>query len=504
MVRAEIVKKVQNTDGTVAGRFGWSLLSGMEGEYPEGTGGAIACVPARLFAILTLVQPGLDDPIFALATPFAPSALALVRVSGTGSLGLLSAVLRGAPALEKAPGHSLRRVTVVDGAEPLDDALVAVYRAPRSYTGEDSAEITCHGGLPVIQRILSLLARSGFREAGPGEFTQRAFLNGRMDLTRAEAVNEIVRARTDRARSLALQRLSGLLQSKIEAVRDDLLGVQAALEACLDYPEDDHGAAVDTAVIDRSAAELSALADTCARGRIYQEGVSVALAGATNSGKSSLFNQLLRQDRAIVSEVHGTTRDWLEAALDVEGIPVRLYDTAGTRDNGDPLEREGMRRTSEVVRGADLVVYLLDSCRGVTPADEVAMEAVKASGARLLGVWNKIDLERTLPCPEGFVSVSALTGEGLERLEAALAAALLTGTSDAGGGPLLDSERQRDLLRKALNELARFREDLGRGLPLDVLAVGLREALDALGGITGGVTSADVLERLFSTFCVGK
>jgi tRNA modification GTPase len=450
------------------------------------------------------VQPGLDDPIFALATPFATSALAVVRTSGRGSLGLLAAVLRGRPDLERAPGHTLRRAVILDGGEPLDEALVSVYRAPRSYTGEDGAEITCHGSLPVIRRILSLLARSGFREAGPGEFTQRAFLNGRMDLTRAEAVNEIVRARTDRARSLAFQRLSGLLQSKIEAVRDDLLGVQAALEACLDYPEEDHGAAVDTEVLDRSASALEALARTCARGRIYQEGVTVALAGATNSGKSSLFNLLLRQDRAIVSEVHGTTRDWLEAAIDVDGIPVRLFDTAGTRDTGDPLEREGMRRTAEVLRGADLVVWLVDARQGLAAADRAAMGEVRDRGARLLEAWNKIDLDGTLPCPEGFVPVSALTGEGLERLEAAMAAALLDGTSDAGGGPLLDSERQRDLLEHALAALARARADLAQGLPLDVLAVGLRESLDALGGITGGVTSADVLERLFSSFCVGK
>jgi tRNA modification GTPase len=504
MVSAEMVKKVQNSERTVAGRAGGTGLSGMEGAYPQGSRQAIACAPAPAFAILTVVQPGLDDPMFALATPFAPSALAVIRVSGRGSLGLLAAVLRGRPDLEQARGHTLRRAVIVDGAEPVDEVVVAVYRAPRSYTGEDGAEITCHGSLPVIRRILSLLARSGFREAGPGEFTQRAFLNGRMDLTRAEAVNEIVRARTDRARSLAFQRLSGLLQSKIEAVRDDLLGVQAALEACLDYPEEDHGASVDTDVLDRSAASLEALAQTCARGRLYQEGVSAALAGATNSGKSSLFNQLLRQDRAIVSEVHGTTRDWLEAAIDVEGIPVRLFDTAGTRDTRDPLEREGMRRTAEVLRSADLVMWLVDARQGVGPADLSSMDTVKETGARLLGVWNKIDLGGTLPCPDGFIPVSALTGEGLEGLEAAMAAALLDGTSDAGGGPLLDSERQRDLLGKALAALARFREDLDRGLPLDILAVGLREALDSLGGITGGVTSADVLERLFSRFCVGK
>ena len=450
------------------------------------------------------MQPGLDDPIFALATPLAPSALAVVRASGRGALGLLAAVLRGRPDLAGAPGHTLRRAVIVDGAEAIDEVLVAVYRAPRSYTGEDGAEITCHGSLPGIRRILSLLARSGFRAAGPGEFTQRAFLNGRMDLTRAEAVNEIVRARTDRARSLALQRLSGAIQRKIEAVSDDLLTLQAGLEACLDYPDEDHGATVDTDILDRSVAALDALARTCARGRIYQEGVSVVIAGATNAGKSSLFNQLLRQDRAIVSEVHGTTRDWLEAAIDVDGIPVRLFDTAGKRDTGDPLEREGMRRTAEVLRGADLVVWLVDARQGLAAIDRAAMGEVRDRGARLLGAWNKIDLDGTLPCPEGFVPMSALTGEGLERLEAAMAAALLDGTSDAGGGPLLDSERQRDLLEHALAALARARADLTQGLPLDVLAVGLRESLDALGGITGGVTSADVLERLFSTFCVGK
>ncbi len=205
-----------------------------------------------------------------------------------------------------------------------------------------------------------------------------------------------------------------------------------------------------------------------------------------------------------MSEVHGTTRDWLEAAIDVEGIPVRLFDTAGSRDTGDPLEREGMRRTAEVLRGADLVVWLVDARRGIAAGDRTAMGEVKERGARLLGAWNKIDLAGTLPCPEGFVPVSALTGEGLEGLEAGMAAALLDGTSDAGGGPLLDSERQRDLLERALAALARFREDLARGLPLDILAVGLREALDALGGITGGVTSADVLDLLFSRFCVGK
>ncbi len=340
---------------------------------------------------------------------------------------------------------------------------MAVYRGPRSYTGEDGAEITCHGSLPVIRRILSLLARSGFRAAGPGEFTQRAFLNGRMDLTRAEAVNEIVRARTDRARALALQRLSGAIQRKIEAVRDDLIGVQAALEASLDYPDDDHGASVDTAILDRAASTLEALARTCARGRLYQEGVAVALAGATNAGKSSLFNQLLRQDRAIVSEVHGTTRDWLEAGIDRRGFPCAC---STPRVPGSRATRSSARDSAARARCCEAPTW---SCGSLTrgwvsptptgPAWRRPRRAGPGSSAR----GTRSISPGALPCPDGFVAVSALTGEGLERLEAAMAAALLAGTADAGDGPLLDSERQRELLERALGALARFRDDLGPG-----------------------------------------
>jgi tRNA modification GTPase len=445
-----------------------------------------------------------DDPIVALATAPASSALAVIRLSGHGSLALLSPLVRGGPALESLPGHTVHLRTVHDADEDIDQLMVAVYRAPRSYTGEDGAEVICHGSMPVIQRLLALFSRAGFRPAGPGEFTQRAFLNGRMDLTRAEAVNEIVRARTDRARGLALQRLSGAIEGQIRAARDNLVDVRAALEVSIDYPDEEDGAAAGGPQAGEklpAAVEiLEALARTYRRGRIFQDGVAAAIAGATNSGKSSLFNLLLRQERAIVSEIHGTTRDYLEGQVSIEGIPARLFDTAGMRPSSDPLEIEGMRRAGEVIRAADVVVYMLDSMAGIRPSDESFLAGIARPVIR---AWNKVDVSGRA-APPGCIAVSAVTGAGIEELERAVAAAILEGTSGEAGQPLIDSARQRDLIDRALESLARFRQARNDGMPPDILAVDLAEALEALGEITGEVTSAEILERMFSTFCVGK
>jgi tRNA modification GTPase len=444
-----------------------------------------------------------DDPIAALATAAASSALAVIRVSGPGSLQHLAPLLRGRRDLAALQGHTVHHGVIRDGDEDVDEVMVAVYKAPRSYTGEDGAEIFCHGSLPVIQRLMSLLLRSGFRAAGPGEFTQRAFLNGRMDLTRAEAVNEIVRAKTDRARSLALQRLSGAIESRIKAARDALLDLRAGLEVSIDYPDDEQDNPVDPGRLDEAVRLLQGLTRTYRQGKIYQEGVSVAIAGATNAGKSSLFNLLLRQERAIVSEIHGTTRDWLEGSVSLEGIPVRLFDTAGLRESTDPLESEGIRRTAQVIDGSDAVVYVVDAGAGVRASDEEFLASW--TGPRpLLLAWNKSDLPGVSPAPAGFISISAVTGAGVELLEKQLADAVLGGPSAETGEPLIDSERQRDLIDRALAALARFGDARASGVTSDLLAVDLAEALDALGEIVGEVTTAEILDRMFSRFCVGK
>ena len=458
---------------------------------------------------MTVQSP--DDPISALATPAASSALAVIRVSGPGSLRLLSPLVDGGFDPAGARGHTVHRCVLKDGAEPVDEVLVAVYRAPRSFTGEDSAEIFCHGSLPVISHLLSLLERGGFRPAGPGEFTQRAFLNGRMGLTQAEAVNEIVRARTDRARGLALQRLGGAIEDRIRRVRELLVDLRASLEIQIDYAEDrdadslDDGGpkGVDAAKLAEAEEMLRALVRTCRQGRVYQEGATVAIAGCTNAGKSSLFNLLLRQDRAIVSDVHGTTRDWLEATASIEGIPVRLIDTAGLRESADPLESEGIRRTRELISSADAVLYLVDGSRGLQDDDRKFLESWDGPGA-LVRAWNKSDLPSAAAAPAGFLPVSAVTGQGLQEVGQAVAAAALGGAPVDGSQPLVDSERQRDLLVRALDALCRLGRAAGSGATPDLLAVDLADALDALGEITGEVTSAEILDRMFSRFCVGK
>jgi tRNA modification GTPase len=316
-------------------------------------------------------------------------------------------------------------------------------------------------------------------------------------------VNEIVRARRDWARGLALQRLGGAIEARVRQARDELLDLRASLEVLIDYPDEQPDGGVDMSKLDTAERTLRDLIRTYRQGRVYQEGVSIAIAGATNAGKSSLFNLLLRQDRAIVSDTHGTTRDWLEGTASIQGIPVRLIDTAGLRAGADPIEREGVRRTREVIAAADAVVYLVDGTRGLGADDRAFLEGW-GSPAPLLRVWNKTDLPGILPAPEGFLAVSALTGTGSDDLLRALAAAALGGAPADGAEPLIDSERQRDLLARALAGLQRLRASHSEGATPDLLAVDLADAMDALGEITGAVTNAEILDRMFSRFCVGK
>jgi tRNA modification GTPase len=275
------------------------------------------------------------DPIVALATPRGESALAVIRTTGAGSIELASGLFRGGGSPARAPGHTLLHGRIVDPADgtEVDDVLLAVFRSPRSYTGEDGVEVSCHGGPAVVARIIGLFFANGFRPASPGEFTLRAYLNGRMDLTRAEAVNDIVRARSERARSLALGRLSGAVASRVDAIKARVVSLLGLLELALDYPEDEVDVPAPRGAAAREVlAEVTSLLGTYATGRLIQEGARVAIAGRPNAGKSTLFNLLLREDRSIVSESPGTTRDYVEGAISIQGYGLRLYDTAGLRE----------------------------------------------------------------------------------------------------------------------------------------------------------------------------
>jgi len=447
-----------------------------------------------------------EEPICALATPFGRSALAVIRCSGERVIELLGSLFSKRQALLDAPTHTLHHGRIVDGEEPVDEVVLALFRGPHSYSGEDSVEIYCHGSRPGIHRLLDLLYRSGFRPAEPGEFTQRAFMNGKLDLTRAEAVREIADAQTSTAQELALGRLGGAIEAKINDLKERLVKLLAALSIQLDYPEEDTGEIpLDREEIGRVGEALRRLAATYRTGRIYQEGVRVALGGRTNAGKSSLFNAVLREDRSIVSDVHGTTRDYIEASLDVEGVPVVLFDTAGLREVDESIEGEGIRRSRAILKQADMVLYLVDATEGLNAGDRQFLHD-DAAGAesRVIPVWNKSDSPLARECPEGFLSTSALKADGVGELLAEIRRRALPEDRVRGGEPVIDSIRQKNLLERAAEAVDHIAEGVEAGMPADVLSLDVQEAVNALGEITGEVTTAELLDTMFDGFCVGK
>ena len=446
-----------------------------------------------------------DDIIAALATPWATSALALIRTSGAGSVERLSSLFHPPEKLARAAGNTVVHGTLIDPEtrEKLDEVIALVFRAPASYTGEDSVEITCHGSLPGIGAILQLMRKIGFRDAEPGEFTLRAFLNGKMDLTEAEAVREIVESKSRKAHIMALGRLSGSILHRIEEVKQRLLSITGGIEISLDYPDDelDDDPNVDLEKLSRVISDLEGLLSTYQTGRLYQEGVRVAISGPTNAGKSSLFNLFLREDRSIVSEIHGTTRDYIESWISIRGIPVSLFDTAGLRDGLGPVEKEGIRRTGEIIDAADLVLYLVDSHPGIDEEEKKSLSGDDRRG-NCIPIWNKIDVSGN-PAPEGFLPLSAVSGEGFQELEEAIVSHFLKG-SYVGGEAIIDSQRQKECLEGALIALRLVRDGLEKGVPLDAVATDLKDALDAFGELSGEITTTEVLELMFSQFCVGK
>ncbi len=446
-----------------------------------------------------------DEPIAALATPWGESALAVIRTSGKGSIEQIAHLFSRPHAVRSAGASSLLLGDLLDGArgKPIDQVILAVYREPRSYTGQDGVEIFCHGNPSGIDAILGALKANGFRDAAPGEFTLRAFLNKKMDLTRAEAVQEIVRAKTREAHSLALHRLAGAIEARVNRAKGRLTRLMTAIEIQLDYPEDEVEGdfTLELPELADLRSELTALAGTYRTGRLYQEGVRVALCGKTNAGKSSLFNYLLREERSIVSELHGTTRDYIESLVTIEGLPVLLYDTAGLRSAKNPVEVEGIRRSELIIESADLLLYIVDGVEGLSPEDREFL--IAHADGRTIALWNKIDAGAGVP-PPGFLPVSAATGEGLPEIVREIRRRAIGEAVAPAGEAVIDSARQRDLLERCTASLTQVEEGIAAGMPADALALDLRDALDALGEITGEVTTADILNEMFAGFCVGK
>lgn len=406
---------------------------------------------------------------------------------------MLAQVFSRPETLKKALNATQVHGYLVDKDEKIDEVVLSVSREGHGYTKEEALEITCHGSTAVISRILSLLGKLGMRAAQGGEFTLRAFLAGSMDLTQAEAVQELVASQSQRERSLALGRLGGNLRNRIEQLKQQLLSVQASIEIQLDYAEDE----IDDFSFPREKLNqiregIQSLVLTYGMGRLYGQGAKVVLAGNTNAGKSSLFNLLLKQQRAIVSPIKGTTRDYLEAQTSLQGIPILLYDTAGLRENADEVESEGIRRTRQLLEEADVIIYLVDGTSETMP------ETALLSDVRCIRVFTKKDL-----MPKDGLCISCLTGDGIKDLLDELYQHLTAGLPEPDDAALvIESDRQ-------LRQLTEAREAIDAALDaekmsLDVVALELNRALAALGSLTGEVTSDDILHQIFSGFCVGK
>ncbi|MBQ8678616.1 MAG: tRNA uridine-5-carboxymethylaminomethyl(34) synthesis GTPase MnmE [Treponema sp.] len=454
-----------------------------------------------------------EEPIAAIATALAPAALGIVRCSGKNCIELFSKIFSRPKALLEAEGNTIVYGWILEtenGKRKIDEVLVSVFRAPKSFTGEDMVEISCHGGVHVVQTVYNLLLQNGFRAAEKGEFTFRAYINGKADLTKAEAVREIIDSKTDASQSRAAGRLAGNLYETIDGVKKQIVDTLAAIEVEIEYPEDEETIAdsFDASELKSAERTLCQLADSWKSEKIYQDGARVVLCGRTNAGKSSLFNALLKEDRAIVSDIAGTTRDFIESWIDFSGIPARLFDTAGLRETDDVIEAIGVERTKDLSEDADLILYLVDATVGLTDEDKAFISAVPSSLPIIL-VWNKADkLDGALPAHEEYdsirqVEIAAKKGSGLGDLSEAIKQALSRSSATTDGGTALGSERQKVSVEKAL-DCVRHALSLTEDYALDAVVQDLEDCLDALGEVTGDVTPEDVLDSIFSHFCVGK
>jgi tRNA modification GTPase len=452
------------------------------------------------------------DSIAAVSTPVGEGGIGVIRVSGPDAERIASTIFR-----RKRDGgflsHRFYYGTIVDpdSGALLDEAMAVIMRSPNSYTREDVLEVQCHGGYLLVQTVLALILRLGVRLAEPGEFTKRAFLNGRIDLVQAEAVIDVIRSKTDAALALSQHQREGALSLKLAVVREHISHALALVEAHIDFPDEDielPAMAEIHRLVEQSLDEVHALLSGFTEGRVLREGVAVLIAGKPNVGKSSLLNTLLREKRAIVTSLPGTTRDIIEEVVNMGGLPVKLLDTAGVRQSDDIVEQEGIRLTLERIPQADIVLFMVDSSRPFDDDDRMILDALSSS--RVILVRNKADLPDIFEFPEpsfsgDSIAISTLTGEGIDSLRAMIRDAFLHGQAvDGREYVALSHTRHRDVLTRIRTILEEFLPLLASGLELPLLSCELRDALNSLGEVTGETTTDDVLDLIFSRFCIGK
>jgi tRNA modification GTPase len=455
-----------------------------------------------------------EDTITAISTPVGHSGIGIVRISGNDAIKIAEKIFRSPTkkTINRTPSHRILYGHIVDSAteEIIDEVLISVMKAPNTYTKEDIVEINCHGGTMPLRRILELLLEKGARHAEPGEFTRRAFLNGRIDLAQAEAVLDVINSLTVQSQKTAVQQLRGGLSTRIEAMRDKLTELTAFVEAHIDFPEEDIESISLKDMTERGkdiTQSLQTLINSAQYGIILREGLKTAIIGRPNVGKSSLLNALLEHDRAIVTEIPGTTRDVIEEHLNIQGLPVKIIDTAGIRDVEDIAEKEGVKRSLRWMKDADLVLLILD---GSEKLHETDIELIKKSeAAHTILIINKSDIPQKINLAGAglktaiTVSISAKKGNGLDALKDTIVKTVLSGHTEQGGD-VVTNIRHVHALEKTLASMDSFLLEVSNRTSPEFLAVDLRDALDAVGEILGITTPDDILNKIFSSFCIGK
>ncbi|MDD4980523.1 MAG: tRNA uridine-5-carboxymethylaminomethyl(34) synthesis GTPase MnmE [Candidatus Omnitrophica bacterium] len=460
-----------------------------------------------------MIEYDLNDTIAAIATSTGESGIGIVRISGKEALAIADRIFVSKD--KKAPSTFKTYTThygwIIRGAKIIDEVILTVMRSPRSYTKEDIVEINCHGGIVALRAVLDLVLEQGCRIACPGEFTKRAFLNGRIDLAQAEAVLDIIRSKTESALRIGTGQLKGNLSAEVDNLRESLLDILSQIEANIDFPDEETGA-VDLGNIAQKLRAvkrmLKTVLETSWQGRVLREGINAVICGKPNVGKSSLLNALLKQERAIVTPIAGTTRDTIEEIIDIRGIPVKIVDTAGIIEPKDLIERKAIQRSKKYIASADLVILLFDGSKRIAREDIALMEKLKKKPA--IAIINKIDLKqkieraRILKRFPGAISISAKKGKNITLIESAIAGLVYNGKVAQPESVLISNLRHIEALRRTEKLVAEAADSLDNKLSLEFIAQDIKEALGYLDVILGRRFSEDLLDRIFSQFCIGK
>ena len=454
------------------------------------------------------------ETIAAISTGMSNSGIGIVRISGDDAFQIIDRIYKGKKKLSEADSHTIHYGFIKDGDEIVDEVLVSVMRAPRTFTGEDTVEINCHGGVYVVQRVLETVLKNGARPAEPGEFTKRAFLNGKMDLSQAEAVIDVITSKNEYALQSSVSQLRGSVKKKIETMRETLLYHTAFIETALDDPEhisvDGYGETLEKELIPIRE-ELKKLIDSAGNGRIIKEGIQTVILGKPNAGKSSLLNVLSGRERAIVTEIEGTTRDVLEEQIHLNGLNLNMIDTAGIRQTEDVVEKIGVEKAREYAESADLIIYVADASRKLDENDREIAQII--AGKKVVVLLNKSDLEPVLTREElrtfledefPVIEVSAKEEKGIRELEQQLKTMFLSGDLSFNDEVMITNMRQKSALQDAYMSLRKVQESIEDQMPEDFYSIDLMDAYEALGSITGDSIGEDLVNEIFSKFCMGK